>query len=205
MVVTDPVVVVVEAVVVVVEAVVVVVGALVDVVGEEVVVVVPGRLVVGVADFVESSRRPGSCWITTSSAAAAGKQHVGSPGGDVGTDRRHRHGHERTGREAVELGRQAHHETPADGLVDRKICDRRVDEVVQGERIGDLGVQLVDHRPEEGLLIADPREVTAVVRVPDAIHLVLKVPAAHQGEGLGAVHELAARHFDAQAWIDARL
>ena len=56
-----------------------------------------------------------------------------------------------------------------------------------------------DHRPEEGLLVADPGEVAAVVVVPDSLDLVLEIPAAHQGESLGAVDGLTTGCEDAQA------
>jgi len=65
-----------------------------------------------------------------------------------------------------------------------RFVSRGADEAGQRDGVGDLGVQLVDHRPEERLLVADPGEVAAVVVVPDSFDFVLKIPAAHQGESL---------------------
>ena len=73
----------------------------------------------------------------------------------------------------MELPGQVQHRAFRQGLVDRQVVDRRADEAGQRNGVGDLGVQLVDHRPEEGLLVTDPGEVAAVVVVPDALDFEL--------------------------------
>ena len=102
----------------------------------------------------------------------------------------------------MELAGEADHQAFAEGAVDREIADCRVDKAVEREWVGGLVVQLVDHRAKKGLLIADPREVAAVVVVPNSLYLVLEMAAAHQRESLNARNKLAAWELDTQTRHD---
>ena len=67
------------------------------------------------------------------------------------------------------------------GVVDGQVADGGTDETVDGERVGDGRVHLVQHGAEEGILALDPAEVGEAVVLPVAVRvLVVQVPAAHQ-------------------------
>ena len=82
----------------------------------------------------------------------------------------------------------------AQGVVDGQVAHGGADERVDGEGVGDGRVDFGQHGAEEGVLALNAAEVRQAVVLPVAVRvLVVEVPAAHELQRGGPVHDLAAR------------